>query len=399
MKKIVYLCALIILYVNTMAQIDLNDKNWECVLNDDFSNSRWLSWNRWIISHPTYTTPIEDSHIYVDDNVVGTSSFYRSYISEWTSGVSRGLSEHQVYQRENCIFGDTNNNMRFVSIYMGGVDTIPLQCGEYDIPPRHLCDTSHHTLYYTSGKIESDVKYLYGYFEMKCSLPIHTGSFPAFWLYGEKKQSNQAYYNEIDIFEYSYSMAEGNYYYQFSCGIYCDNHNDTMVHHAYVKPTLPIGSTDLTHPHVFACEWLPNRVTWYVDGIKVNEEIEYEKIPHHPMMLKVNYAIDNWAVPDHGDYLNKAIWFDGDTMTIDYLKVYQLKTDCSSSITISDIQDLVNFTPSVKQSIVIEPSPSITIPDTTIMTMRASDNIIIKQGVTISSGAQITLIVHDCPDL
>ena len=402
MRKKLYICVLLFMSLNVMAQIDVNDPNWECVLDDDFSSNSWETWDSWKIRHPLYETQIENSHIYKNYIAVGSSSYYRTYIPEWKSGVSRSLKEHHVYQRENCQFGNNDNTMTFVSIYKGGADTIPLQCGEYDIPPQFTCDTSHHTLYYTTGKIESDVKYLYGYFEIKCSLPIHAGSFPAFWLFGGRNITGDSYYNEIDIFEYSNGTAQ-DYYRQFSCGIYCDNDEipDSLkfISYARVRPTLPNTSQDLRHPHVFGCEWLPDRVTWYVDGNIVNEYTIRDSIPHHPMALKVNYAINNYAVPDCGPYKDKAIWFDGDIMTIDYLKVYQLRTDCSSSISIDTINDLVNFSPSVKESIVFEPTTELIVSDTMNIIMRAADSIILKNDITIPIGAQMTLIVHECPDL
>jgi hypothetical protein len=37
MKKIIYLCAMMLLCLNMMAQIDPYDKNWDTIVFDDFS--------------------------------------------------------------------------------------------------------------------------------------------------------------------------------------------------------------------------------------------------------------------------------------------------------------------------------------------------------------------------
>lgn len=37
MKKIIYLCAMMLLCLNAMAQIDPYDKNWDTVFIEDFS--------------------------------------------------------------------------------------------------------------------------------------------------------------------------------------------------------------------------------------------------------------------------------------------------------------------------------------------------------------------------
>lgn len=373
MKKLVYICCLIVLSMNLKAQIDPYDNNWDTLLLDNFSNASWNTWDNWLISH--------------------NDGYYKAFLSEWSSGVSRGSSEHQVYQRENCIWGN-NGGLQIISSYRGGPNKQPLLCGEYDIPPGKNCDVNHHTLFYTSGNIETDVKYLYGYFEIKCSLPIHKGSFPAFWLYGQGSN----YYNEIDIFEYSNGIALDDYYKQFTCGIYCDNYSVSMTSHARLNPVLPDTTSDLRHLHVFACEWLPDRVTWYVDGIVVNEELNSEHIPHHPMRLKVNYAIDNFAVPSQGGNMNTPVWFGSDQMYIEYLKILKLKTDCETDVLIENLSDLQFMEPSVKNTIYIEPSNNLIIPNSTNMVLRAVNGITISNNFEIQTGSQVSLIVEECPE-
>lgn len=378
MNKINYLWVLFLISFRAMAQIDPYDSNWESIINDNFSNDSWNTYSNWLICHPT--------------------GYYRTYLPEWGSGVSRGSDEHQVYQRGNVEFGN-GRGLKLKSYYVGGDPPQPLMCGNYDIPSGYTCDTSHHTLFYKSGCVETTDQFLYGYFEIKCSLPIHTGSFPAFWLYGEGSN----YYNEIDIFEYSNGIVNQDYYKQFSCGLYCDNTHHApsdfeLLSQARVTPILPYESEDLTHPHVFACEWLPEHVAWYVDGIMVNEYSYYDSIPHHPMVLKINYAINNYAVPDHGVYMNQPIWRENDEMKIEYLKVLQLQTDCDTDVLINNVYDLVTYQPSVKKSIVIQPSNELTTPTNTNLNMRAVDSIVIKNGFTLPIGSQITLQTQMCPE-
>lgn len=341
MKKLFYLCVMMTLSMNMMAQIDPYDKNWDTIVLDKFNNNSWNTWNNWQITHP--------------------SGRYYAYIPEWPSGVSRGQSEHQVYQRENCLF-DNSGTLRFISIFEGGPSNIPLICGEYDMPPGKTCDTSHHTLYYTSGKVETMNNFLYGYF---------------------------------DIFEYSWGISHLDHFKQFTCGLYCNNEDNYPISKARVTPLLDNSSTNLTYPHVFACEWLPERVTWYVDGDIVNEFTDYEYIPHHEMSLKVNYAIDNYAVPHQSGIPQ---WFDGDMMIIDYIKVLQLKTNCDMDFLISTQQDFVDYEPTVKKTISIEPTNEITVPTNTIVYMRAVDSIVIGKGFTVPLGAQMTLQTQLCPN-
>lgn len=91
-------------------------------------------------------------------------------------------------------------------------------------------------------------------------------------------------------------------------------------------------------------------------------------------------------------------WFGNDEMTIDYIKVYQLKTDCNDDVLISNAQDLTDFQPSVKRSIVIEPSSEFAVPQNTDINMRAVESIVIDKGFTIPQGVKITMQTHLCPE-
>lgn len=375
MKKFIYLCGIVLLSSNIMAQIDLNNSNWEQVFYDDFTYNSWYTWDNWEITHPY---PL---------------GHYYAYQHESTSGVTHGTNEHQVYQRENCQFG--NGELKLVCEYVGGPDTLPLQC-VYDLPPGKTYDNGHQTLFYTSGNIQTITKFLYGYFEIRCSLPVHQGAFPAFWLYGEGSD----YYNEIDIFEYSKGADPNNTLKRYTCGLYCDNTHPApsafgLISQARFEPTLPPESEDLSHFHTFACEWLPQRVTWYVDGIVVNEYSNYDSIPHHEMTLKVNYAINNYALAHN---TNKPIWFGNDTMKVDYIKVCHLNGDCDTDVLIASEQDLINFRPTVKRSITIEPTNAFTAPTNTNVYMMAVDSIVIEKGFTLPQGAQMTLQTYLCPE-
>lgn len=361
--------------MNSVAQVDLNDPNWGRVFFDDFTTNHWNTWDNWIITHPT------------------PFGHYISYYLNSSFGVTHGQHEHQIYQRENCIFG--NGKLILKSYYAGGSDQIPFNCGDYALPPDKICDSAHHSLYFTSGMIHTLSKFKYGYFEITCSLPIHKGSFPAFWLYN---QGND-FYNEIDIFEYSWGISYVDHFKQFTCGLYCDNDHQapdtlTMISHGKTYPVLPNASNDLSHSHVFACEWLPYQVTWYVDGAIVNKYDVSDSIPNHPLYLITNYAINNQIYSDS----STLVWSGNDEMIVDSIRVFRLKTDCDSDVIIRDLQDLSLFQPSVKKTICIEPSGEMTIPANSNIFMRAVDSIVINKGFTIPLGAQLVLRTQPCPE-
>ena len=171
--------------------------------------------------------------------------------------------------------------------------------------------------------------FLNGYFEIRCKLPTHKGAFPAFWLQHSSDVKGKKFYEEIDIFEYSWwiTSPEGPNRNTpgigskrcYTCGLYHNDTDNTYRDNSYgrVYPTIPTNSTDLDEYHTFACEWMPDHVIWYFDGIVMNEYHEKENIPQRPMYLKVNYAIDSYY--RHGG----TKWTGTDEMVIDYIKVYQ----------------------------------------------------------------------------
>lgn len=88
----------------------------------------------------------------------------------------------------------------------------------------------------------------------------------------------------------------------------------------------------------------------------------------------------------------------GDEITIDSIRVYQLKTDCDSDVLITDMQDLTDYQPSVKKAISIVPAPEFTVPSNTIINMRAAESIIMEKGFAITQGTQMTFQTQICPN-
>jgi beta-glucanase (GH16 family) len=114
---------------------------------------------------------------------------------------------------------------------------------------------------YTSGKVHSRGKrtFLYGRVEMRAKLPVGGGMWPAFWMmpqssvYGGWPQSG-----EIDIMEAANGMTSvgGTIHYGGTPP------NNTSSGGSY---SLGGGSFADAY-HVYAVEWEPDQMRWYVDG-------------------------------------------------------------------------------------------------------------------------------------
>ena len=318
MKKLLFLCSIVLLCLSAKAQINLNDGSWKCVLDEQFDEK--ASYWEW------------DTKRFLNE---GDYS-WKSYL-----GTIAPKGEREIYQFGNCQINTTDHTMHLVAYY----DSINIHRNNYYLPKwmkksnggKGYPDSDGR--FYFSGalqyykqhyvKKEEDRMFQYGYFEIRCKLPTHKGAFPAFWLQHSSDVEGKKFYDEIDIFEYSWWITSPESPNRntpgigskrcYTCGIYHNDTDNTYRDNSYgrVYPTIPSNSTDLDEYHTFACEWMPDHVIWYFDGIVMNEYHEKENIPQRPMYLKVNYAIDSYY--RHGD----TKWTGTDEMVIDYIKVYQ----------------------------------------------------------------------------
>lgn len=395
MKKIIFLCISLFFAFQMFAQTPSFDDNWHRIVNEDFTvdGRHWTVWS-----------------FCSSDNV------WRAYPG---NGVTHG-SEHQVYQFNNCRFNDADNTMELIAEY----DTFgKISSHDYYLPSWIHTYPSSDGLLYFSGEIDYIDRtqrtpepgiFLYGYFEIRCKLPVHKGAFPAFWLHAANDVSeNDRFYEEIDIFEYSWNLGDPNSSNWgvnnphptfagdpkvFTTGIY---HNLTgnpidfeTESFARNYPTVPSNSSDLSDWHVFSCEWMPDHVYWFFDGSLVNCYTDENHIPRHPMILKTNYAIDDYC--NH----NSTTWMDSDTMTIDYIRVYTLDFDCNTDETIACQADLDNFDFSVKRSIEITSSlEETTISSTDKKSFRTTNSFQVTGPFQIENGGVFSVIIQQCiPD-
>jgi beta-glucanase (GH16 family) len=171
---------------------------------------------------------------------------------------------------------------------------------------------------YTSARLQTlgQFSQLYGRFEARIQIPFGQGVWPAFWMMGDVNLGWPDR-GEIDIMENigrepatvhgtihgpGYSGAQG-------------------ISQLY---SLPSGSRFADDFHLFAIEWEPDRVRWYVDGT-LYHTVTPQDLPRgthwvfdQPFYLLLNLAIGgDWpGSPD-------ATTVFPQTMKIDYVRVYE----------------------------------------------------------------------------
>lgn len=323
-----------------------------------------------------------------DSNWKNPSDTWRAYLP-YT--VVHDTSERQVYRRESVLHTSLNNSLVLRADYAGG-QIKPI------ISPPGITENPIDTFkFYHSGSVFTEDwgagLFLYGYFEIKCKLPVNCGAFPAFWLWNESGNN----YREIDVFEYSWNICDkqgilGSPRY-FEGQIYYYNGSEPPDYkyggHGYYVPT---GTPDLTDWHIYGVEWSPKLVRWYFDNKEIGR-YNGDNVPSLSMMMIINNAVDSYATPGR---IPITTGYPAD-MVVDYVKVNKLKCACDSVKTIQNNTQLAAFDYKVYKSITIGGYGS-TINITNSNTVfRATDAITINNSFDLPAGKTLELITHECP--
>ena len=175
---------------------------------------------------------------------------------------------------------------------------------------------------YTSARLETagHFQQKYGRFEARIKLPRGQGIWPAFWLLGDDFNSaGWPACGEIDIME-NVGLEPGKVHGTLHGPGYSGSNPLTG---AYTLPNHEALSDDF---HVFAVEWAPDALRFYVDG-HLFETQTVDSIPSskrwvfdHPFFILLNLAVGG-AWPGNPDPTTPF----PATMLVDYVRVYTLQ--------------------------------------------------------------------------
>lgn len=171
---------------------------------------------------------------------------------------------------------------------------------------------------YTSARVVTRISWMYGRIEARIKLPYGQGIWPAFWMLGSNINTvGWPTCGEIDIME----MIGGTNRDNTAYGTAHWNSNGHQSKGSSYK--LPTGKLSDDY-HTFTIQWDSQRIIWYID------ESLYYLLPFNstmnafqaPFFIILNLAVGgNW--PGYPD--NTTVF--PQTMTVDYVRVYQMTTD------------------------------------------------------------------------
>lgn len=181
------------------------------------------------------------------------------------------------------------------------------------------CFKAGSTIY--SGRVYANVStgWKYGWFEARIKLPKGKGTWPAFWMMPADNDFTKNPWprcGEIDIME-EVGADPGD----VSSTIHCQKYNNTGT--ATEHATLHVADAE-DEFHVYACEWTPDHLKFYVDGKMIldyaNDGSGVEAWPFDkPFYIILNLA---WG-GDWGGYKGTDDSALPATMKIDYVRVFQ----------------------------------------------------------------------------
>ena len=177
---------------------------------------------------------------------------------------------------------------------------------------------------YSSGLIQTYDKWaqLYGYFEARIKVPYVRGLWPAYWMTPDRgpqsgvneweRRSTGNGAMEIDIMEILSEWGPGRNSVATHWDGYGEDHKQWGTSQIYYGPTED-GF------HVYGLLWEPGKLTWYVDGKKVAEQMD-DRVSDVAVNLRFNIQIGGWATSNTDDANLPAI------MEVDYTRAWQLKS-------------------------------------------------------------------------
>ncbi len=173
------------------------------------------------------------------------------------------------------------------------------------------------TFNYASGLVSSYPSFsqTYGYFEMRAKFPGTNGFWPAFWLLPK----SGAWPPEIDVIEHLSKQPSTAYF---------TMHYGTEANHQQSQGTW--NGPNLTQDyHVYAVDWQPNSMVWYVDGVE-RYRLSNTNVPNVPMFILANLAVGgSWAgAPDSTTVFPN-------NMEVDYIRAWSKTATNPTTYTIT----------------------------------------------------------------
>lgn len=314
MRKFTLLITIMIAYHSySFAQMPSQDSSYALVFNDDF-NDTILNTNNWQTNAPygnlqyklTCSSP-QDTLWFLEyytpgDNLTFTGNSVKLQVKrEDYSGTYVDHYDATPGCDSTCLWWQCKND----TCYRADVDTA--------------------TFKYTSARLWSKKKFKYGYFEIRVKLPdqptppaTYQGISTNFWLYNA--DGNVAW-SELDVYEIN---SNGNI---LTNNVHFKKNGSSIK---FESPFIYQYSLSFNNSYkIFSINWTPEKMEFYMDGVLLRTNTQKcDSLISMPIYIDMN--IDQNQFCERIDTANTVLPYE---VEVDYIKVYQRKTDCNTAKT------------------------------------------------------------------
>ena len=252
MKKFIYLCGMILLSVNVIAQIGNNRQ-----LDDSLYCDNRIK--ELTVNYHSTNIPITLGWRY--------DSIYSDEFSNPPIDTRKWVIRDRKWQSPKKQIGYVNsydnvhieNGKLYLNITTND-DSIVCNC------PWDTTNLKYHAPELLSGWIQSTdtTKIRYGYIETKCYLPKNHNYWPCFWTTGRYKTNNYDDYDEVDVFERTHDNGT-----DYPNIVRQNCHNGLGCNYTLpseVSQILTFQDSITGRSSVFGVEILPEEVVFYING-------------------------------------------------------------------------------------------------------------------------------------
>jgi beta-glucanase (GH16 family) len=184
---------------------------------------------------------------------------------DWATNPSVGCDDNPTAEKEWYIPSQVN-------VGGGTLNLVAKQEATQGVSPAGAPET------YTcrSGMVTSKpgFNFTYGLIQITAKLPYGPGLWPALWL----AATNDQWPPELDIMEHWYSEPQAKVY-------------DHTIGKQYLGGPVPTPANLSAGFHTYSLLWTKDRVTWYLDGVRVFTTTSY--VPQQQMYFIANVADDS----------------------------------------------------------------------------------------------------------
>jgi hypothetical protein len=304
----------LIFTLSLWSQIPPENRNYRLVFEEEFDSSAmdrdtWKSypdWNQTGNRQVPYCENIPGGIISNDLYGYRKMDFENCLLDTTGSGTLTIVSKEERYYGEVWNFPPcTDDSCR------SGTGYSPCT---YDHDPPICVDIDSMWFNYTTNEIVTREKFKYGYFEIRCRIPVpedpltNTGVGPNFWLWGVKGDVS---WSEIDIFEFNGATNA------FGSSIHYENSQGDTLHGIPDHP--PLIEVNDSQFHTYAVHWKPNVIHFYFDNeIYLSTWMIESKLVEMPMIIDVNLPLHTLC-----QLVDKVSTKLPHHYEIDYVRVYE----------------------------------------------------------------------------